>query len=91
MWTDLGGKEPTAVSLQQPGQMWFPFNRLFLWLSSRDEKPIYFSLDGIANILTTAEKLNEFDNVAIMVENCGGLNRIEQLQHHRSETIYRKA
>ena len=32
---------------------------------------------SLTSILTTAEKLNETDKVAMMIEMCGGLNRID--------------
>ena len=48
-------------------------------------------LDGIANILATAEKLQEMDEVAKKVEESGGLDRIEALQSHENELISNKA
>ena len=60
-------------------------------LTTKDDKTVHAVLDVIANILTTAEQLNETDKVAIMVEKCGGLDRIEQLQSHENELIYLKA
>ena len=59
-------------------------------LAGRDETTLTVALDGIANILDTAENLDEIDKVATMVEECGGLNRIHQLQYFQSEQIHRK-
>jgi hypothetical protein len=59
-------------------------------LTVRDEMTLAVALDGIANILATAENLDETDELANMVDECRGLNRIHQLQHCKSEHIWRK-
>ncbi|XP_054262432.1 importin subunit alpha-1-like [Macrosteles quadrilineatus] len=59
-------------------------------LSSKDSKTINVALDGIANILSAAEKMNEVTSVAVAIEECGGLDKLEALQTHENEQIYLK-
>ena len=59
-------------------------------LTSRDEMTLTVALDGLANILDKAENVDEIDKVATMVDECGGLDRIHQLQHFRSEQLQQK-
>ena len=60
-------------------------------LAAKDEQTFVVALGGIANILTTAEKLNKFDKVASMVEQCGGLDMVARLQHRQNIHISEKA
>ena len=56
-------------------------------ITAKDDMDVGFVCEGIANILATAEKLNETDRMAMMVDECGWLDNIEQLQSHQNEQI----
>ncbi|XP_018572553.1 importin subunit alpha-1 [Anoplophora glabripennis] len=60
-------------------------------LNSKDYKTVVVVLDGLANILNAANKMGEVEKVAILIEECGGLDSIEALQTHDNEKIYEKA
>jgi importin subunit alpha-2 len=60
-------------------------------LEAKEPKIISVVLDGLANILAAAEKMGELENISLVFEECGGLDRIEALQSHDNVEIYHKS
>ncbi|VDO27728.1 unnamed protein product [Onchocerca flexuosa] len=58
-------------------------------LSIRDSQIVQVVLDGLNNILKMAGPRSEA--ICTMIEECGGLDKIEHLQNHESEEIYKLA
>jgi len=58
-------------------------------LTAKDNQVVQVVLDGITNILKMAGDTNE--TVVTMIEECGGLDKIESLQNHDNEEIYKLA
>ena len=82
-----GGSAEQIVGLCQLGVLQ-PFCDL---LDARDDKTVAVVLDGLQNILAVAVKMGEADKVTVMIEECGGLDKIEALQAHENEILYKKA
>ncbi|XP_011500399.1 PREDICTED: importin subunit alpha-1 [Ceratosolen solmsi marchali] len=81
-----GGTVPQLVYLVKSGLL-APFCNL---LESKDWKCVNVVLDGLVHILNVAEKMEEVDKVALMIEEVGGLDKLEALQTHKNEEIYEK-
>jgi len=58
-------------------------------LTVKDTQVVQVVLDGLSNILKAAG--DQVEPVGHMIEECGGLDKIEMLQEHDNEEIYKLA
>lgn len=77
---------PEQVAQLIHGGVIRPFCEL---LNCKDTQVIQVVLDGINNMLKMAG--SQVDQIAAMIEECGGLDKIELLQNHPNSEIYKLA
>lgn len=60
-------------------------------LNVHEPKIVLVLLDAINNILTAASRIGEEEKVCLFIEECGGLDIIENLQEHENNDVYKVA
>lgn len=81
----ISGNQQQVAYLVQQGVI-TPFCNL---LDCKDTQVIQVVLDGIQNLLKAAG--TDIEAITGMIEECGGLDKIERLQNHENIDVYKLA
>ncbi|XP_013878949.1 importin subunit alpha-8 [Austrofundulus limnaeus] len=82
-----GGTAEQVVQLVQSGAL----EAILDLLQVNDAKVILIILEAINNIFTAAGKLGETKKLSLLIEELGGLERMELLQSHENDLVYQAA
>ncbi|KAM4750238.1 importin subunit alpha-8 [Anableps anableps] len=82
-----GGTVEQVVNLVQSGAL----EAILNLLQVKDAKVILVILEAVDNMFMAAEKLRETEKLSLLIEELGGLERIEMLQNHANEMVYQAA
>lgn len=85
--TTSGTPEQIAALIETTGIL-KPFCEL---LTSKEARTIKVVLTGLTNLFQLAEKLGGTESLCVIVEENGTLDKLEELQNHENEEIYKKA
>lgn len=84
--TTTGGTCEQIIYLIEKYPVLKPFCDL---LESSDARTIRVVLSGLENLFKFAEKIGSVENLAMLIEEIGGLDKLENLQNHENEEIYK--
>ncbi|KAM6424242.1 importin subunit alpha-8 isoform 1-T2 [Liasis olivaceus] len=82
-----GGTVEQVVEIIQAGVL----KPLLNLLSVKDSNTILVVLDSLSNFFLSAEKLGETEKLCLVVEELDGVEKIEALQTHENNLVYRAA
>ncbi|XP_058013898.1 importin subunit alpha-8 [Ahaetulla prasina] len=83
----MGGTVQQVVSMIRAGVL----KPLLNLLSIKDSNTLLVILDSLTSFFRTAEKLGETEKLALLIEELEGVEKIEALQTHENNLIYRTA
>ncbi|XP_026560123.1 importin subunit alpha-8 isoform X2 [Pseudonaja textilis] len=83
----MGGTVQQVVSMIRAGVM----KPLLNLLSAKDSNTILVILESLSNFFRIAEKLGETEKLGLLVEELEGVEKIEALQTHENNIVYRAA
>ncbi len=83
-----GGTNEQIIHLIDTFKMMRPYCDL---LMSKDTRTVSVILTGLQNLFKIAEGINGVDSLCMLMEEIGGLDKLEGLQNHENEEIYEKA
>uniref|UniRef100_A0A1B0FLY8 Importin subunit alpha n=1 Tax=Glossina morsitans morsitans TaxID=37546 RepID=A0A1B0FLY8_GLOMM len=86
--TTTSGTPEQVIDLIEKYQIFKPFCDL---LEAKDPRTVVVVLSGLTNLFALASKLGGTENLCLMLEEMGGLDKLENLQQHENEDIYKKA
>ncbi|XP_055638855.1 importin subunit alpha [Toxorhynchites rutilus septentrionalis] len=86
--TTTGGSQDQIIQMLEKYPIIRPFSAL---LDAKDSRTVRVVLNGIANIFQVAEKRGGLDNLCMMFEEIGALDKLETLQNHENEDVYKRA
>lgn len=86
--TTTGGSTEQIIHLVEKYPVMKPYCDL---LDAKDSRTVRVVLSGIANIFQFAEKIGGTENLCTLFEEIGALDKLEALQNHENEEVYKKA